>query len=295
MAPALICLALYLLFATLLYSGSSWLSSTRITGCACGDQAQEVWFLAWPPFAMLHGHNLFYSAWVDYPTGMNLSVNTSMPLLGVLGAPITWLFGPVATYNVLMRLGFALSAFSLCLVLRRWTDWWPASFFGGLTYGFSAYMLGQGLGHLNLVFIPLPPLMLLVLHEIVVRRRRPAWQSGVALGLLATAQFLISPEILLSTTIAGAIAVVLAAVVRHREVGAAVGHVARGLAWAAGVAVLFLAYPRMGGALRPAARGRAPQPAGRSRPLSGRRPRDRRPDDPGAHGPGPSERWSAHR
>ena len=241
--PALICLAIYLVLATLLYSGSSWLSSTRITGCACGDQAQEVWFLAWPPFALAHGHNLFFSAWIDYPTGMNLSVNTSMPLLGIVGAPITRLFGPVATYNVLLRLGFALSAFSLCLVLRRWTDWWPAAFFGGLTYGFSAYMVGQGLGHLNLVFVPFPPLMLLVLHEIVVRRRWSVWRSGGALGLLATAQFLISPEILLSTAVAGSVAIALAALARRREVVAAFGHAARGLAWAFVIAVLLLAYP----------------------------------------------------
>ena len=243
MAPALLCFAVYLLLATLLYSGSSWLSATRITGCACGDQAQEVWFLAWPPYAVTHGHDLFFTTWVDYPTGMNLSINTSMPLLGIVGAPVTWLLGPVATYNLLLRLGFALSAFSMCLVLRRWTDWWPASFFGGLTYGFSAYMVGQGLGHLNLVFVPLPPLMLLVLHEMVVRRRWPVWRSGGALGVLAAAQFFISPEILLSTAIAGAIAVALAAVARRREVRAAVGHVAGALAVAFVVAAVLLAYP----------------------------------------------------
>ena len=156
---------------------------------------------------------------------------------------VTWLAGPVATYNVLLRLAFALSAFSLCLVLRRWTTWWPAAFVGGLVYGFSPYMVGQGLGHLMLVFVPLPPLILLVLHGIVVRRRRPAWQSGVALGLLAAAQYFISPEVLLSTALAAAVAVVVTAVARRREVRSAAGHVARALAWAAVVAAPLLAYP----------------------------------------------------
>ena len=68
---------------------------------------------------------------------------------------------------------------------------------GGLLYAFSSYIAGQGLGHLNLVFIPLPPIMVYVLYELVVRQRGSARRWGIALGLLAAAQFLISPELLI--------------------------------------------------------------------------------------------------
>jgi hypothetical protein len=235
--------AIYTVCATLLYGGGSWFATTRIPECACDDQVQHVWFLSWPVYALAHGHNLFYSGWIDQPTGMNLSINTSMPLLGILGAPVTVLLGPVATYNALLRLGFALSALAMCLVLRRWTRWWPAAFVGGLVYGFSPYMVGHGLGHLNLVFVPLPPLILLTLHEIVVRRRRPAWRAGLVLGVLAVAQYLISPEILLLTAISGGIALLLSAAARHREVPGAARHVAAALATAVAFTGVLVAYP----------------------------------------------------
>ena len=39
---------------------------------AGGDVAQETWFLKWTSFAILHGHNPFYTTFVDYPRGANL-------------------------------------------------------------------------------------------------------------------------------------------------------------------------------------------------------------------------------
>ena len=50
----------------------------RLVGCACGDPVQQAWFLGWLPWAMLHGHNLFFTNWMEYPPGVNLSNNTEM-------------------------------------------------------------------------------------------------------------------------------------------------------------------------------------------------------------------------
>ena len=241
--PPAVSLVVYLLLASALYGGHSWVSTTHITGCACGDQVQEVWFLSWPPYALSHIQNLFYSGWLNYPAGVNLADNTSMPLLGVLGTPVTLLIGPVATYNLLLRLAFALSAFSMCLVLRRWTSWWPAAFVGGLIYGFSPYMVGQGYGHLFLIFVPIPPLIVLMMDEIVVRRRWSPRRSGAVLGLLIVAQFLISPEILIMTVVAVGIGLAIAAVARFREVGAVFRHAAEAVGWSVGVSLVLLAYP----------------------------------------------------
>ena len=35
--------------------------------CGCGDPAQEVWFMAWPAWAISHLHNLFFSGAVNVP------------------------------------------------------------------------------------------------------------------------------------------------------------------------------------------------------------------------------------
>lgn len=241
--PGLVSLGLYTFCSTLLYGGYSWTSSTRITGCACGDQVQEVWFLAWPAYALTHWHNLFLSTWMNYPKGVNLATNTSFPLLGIIGAPITWLMGPVATYNFLLRLALVASAFSMCLVLRRWTTWWPAAFFGGLLYGFSPYMVGQGAGHVFLTFAPFPPLIVLAVDQIIVLRRWAPWKSGGVLGLLVVAQFLVSPEVLVLTVISVAIGCTIFVLARFREVRAAFSTIVRSLAWAVGIALALLAYP----------------------------------------------------
>ncbi len=136
-----------------------------------GDLAEEVWFLGFTPLTLLHGNNPFVTNWMNFPYGVNMMVNTAMVLPAIVLAPITFLFGAVASFNVLMVLGFAGSATAAFAVFRRWAPWKPAAYAGGLLYGFSPYMYGPGFGHLFLLVVPLPPLFLLVLDEVLVRQR----------------------------------------------------------------------------------------------------------------------------
>ena len=54
-----------------------------------GDQYSNVWFLRWTPFALLHGLDPLFSTYANYPFCVNLVTNTSAPLLGLLGLPVT--------------------------------------------------------------------------------------------------------------------------------------------------------------------------------------------------------------
>lgn len=192
----------------------------RLVGysCACGDPVQQSWFLGWVPWALLHGHNPLFTNWIDYPSGVNLGINTEMPLLGLLAAPITLTAGSVASFNFLIWLAFPLSAMAAFFVLRRWTRSNAASAFGGLLYGFSPYLVGEGFRHLDLVFVPLPPLIFMALHEILVEQRSHSRRWGVALGLLVTAQYLISPEVLSTTFVIAFCALVVLLATRRRAV-----------------------------------------------------------------------------
>ncbi len=116
---------------------SAWRHPTSTTTCGCGDTSLFTWFLEWPAYAISHGLNPFYSTAMHVPVGVNLLANTSVVAIGVLLAPVTWLFGPVATLNVALTLAPALSALSMFVLLRRWVTWTPAAFVGGLLYGFS--------------------------------------------------------------------------------------------------------------------------------------------------------------
>lgn len=162
---------------------------------AGNDPFQMTWFLSYVPYALTHGLSIFHTNYVDYPTGINLANNTSVPLLGILGWPITATLGPIATFNFLIRLSFAVSGASMFLVLRRWCRSWQACFIGGLLYAFGPYTAGQEL-HLDLIFIPIPPLLILFGDELVRRQRMSYPLLGVLAGVAAAAQLLTSPDIL---------------------------------------------------------------------------------------------------
>ena len=236
------CLGLYLILTVVEFGPSTSLGAGRIAVEGGADGADQIWFLAWTQYALAHGHNPFFSQWQSFPTGLNVIDDTSMVALGAIFSPITSLFGPIVTWNVLLRLAVVASAFSMCLVLRRWTRWWPAAFLGGLIYGFSAYVTFN-LVHLFLVFVPLPPLMFLLLHEILVRQRwRPGW-TGAILGALCGVQYLISSEILVSTALMGAIATVLYLIVRRADLAMKWRYIRTSLAYTIVVGGVLLVYP----------------------------------------------------
>jgi len=241
--PVVFAVAIYCLLALLAYWPVPPLDASHIIGRTTGDPFLFAWFLAWTPFAVLHGHNVLFTNYFNYPNGVNLAANTLMPLMGLLGLPLTRAFGPVASLNFLMRVAFASSAISMCLVLRSWTRWWPAAFFGGLLYGFSQFMWGQGQAHLSLAFVAIPPLLLWCLNELLVRQKRSPARVGLLLGLLCAAQFLVDMEILSDCVLLGVICVLLLAVTHRSEVVSRARKAAPGLLTATVSFSLLAAYP----------------------------------------------------
>jgi hypothetical protein len=236
-------LVAYLAIACLAYWPVGPLSGTQIVGCACSDRIQEVWFLGWMFHALSHAINPFMTSVMNYPYGVNLVDNTSMPLLGLLASPVTAIFGPIAAFNVFMRLAFFASAASMMFVLRRYTKWFPAAFLGGLLYGFSPYVVSQAVGHLFVAFVPIPPLVVLVLDELLRRQERSARRYGVILGLLLAAQFFISIEILVTTVICAVAGIVFAVAVFHTAVRQRMAYALEGAKWALATLAVLVAYP----------------------------------------------------
>ena len=216
--PLLVCIALYTGLAIVEF-GFTGIGSSHMAGPGSADQISQIWWISWAQFALAHGHNPFFTNWQNVPVGVNVLVNTSMLGLGVVISPITSAFGPIVAWNVLERAALVVSATSMCLVMRRWTNWWPAAFVAGLLYGFSAYET-ISVPHLFLAFVPLPPLFFLLLHEILVRQRWSANRAGVLLGVICAVQYLISSEILTSMVLLGAVAIVFFAIANRRRLTA---------------------------------------------------------------------------
>ena len=242
MLPTVIVIVAYFGLSAIPYWGFWTAGGTRIAGKG-GDLSTDAWFLEWVGYALVHLHNPLVTDWGNYPYGVNGVTNLSMPLLGVLGTPVTLAFGAFVTTTLFFTLAFPLSSLSAYVLISRWVRWRPAAFGGGLLYGFSPYLAAQGGSHLNLVFVPLPPLIFLVLGQIASGRARRAWAWGTALALLCVAQFLISAEIGVSTVIVGAIGLLIAAAVNRAAARERWKSAARAIGIASAITALLLAYP----------------------------------------------------
>lgn len=240
--------AAYLLAAVVLW-WNVWSSHpTSVTTCGCDDPSLFMWFLEWPAYALAHGHNLFYSTALFHPGGINMLSNTSVLGIGVPLAPITWIFGPVATLNVASTIGPALTALSMFWLLLRWVRWTPAAFVGGLVFGFSPFVvINLAAAHLMTAVLALVPLMVACLDELLVGQRRRAVPTGVLLGLLVAVQFFVGTETLAIVVLCGAVATVLligyAAAWYRDGLVVRARHAVRGLVAAGAVALVLLAYP----------------------------------------------------
>jgi len=166
--------------ASTLVNGNSWaLGVTHTLQTSGGNDVSEVvWFLAQTPWALLHGHNPFANNWLNAPVGLDLMDNTTMLLLGLLFAPVTLVFGPIATFNVVLDFAIWASAMSFFLMARRFTSWWPAAFAGGLLYEFSPFTAAVANGHLFLLFQAVPPLLFLFVDRFVRSPSASPWWTA---------------------------------------------------------------------------------------------------------------------
>jgi hypothetical protein len=236
---------LFALLAVLIYLPAGPFSTNRIPGGGFDDPPQLAWFLAWVPYSLEHGLNIFHTNYVDYPTGINLATNTSVPLLGLIATPITLTLGPIAAVNFMLHLAFTLSAGSMYLVLRSWSQRWISAFAGGLLYGFSPYMIAQAQidAHLDLLFVPLLPIIVWCAYELVVAQRRSPTRLGLLLGVLAGAQALIDPELLSELAVLLGIGLLGLAITHPGEIRPSLRNITTGLA------VAFATFFVLAGAL----------------------------------------------
>lgn len=214
-------LLLYVALAVLLTAGA-WASPAERWIGSCCDQQQTMWFLQWIPTAISEGLDPFVTDRMNAPDGVNLMWNTWAPVVGLLVAPVTMAGGPILAYNVALTAAIATSALAAFLALRRYAPGVAGPLVGGAVYGFSPYVVSHAVLHLNLVVVWAPPVMLVLLDELLVRRRYGPVRLGAAIGVVAGLQLLTFEEILATGAVAAAVlAGVLVIVVRDRAAVAA--------------------------------------------------------------------------
>jgi hypothetical protein len=234
--------AVYLAFAFAMFA-SAWRNPFLYSIGNPGDQSLYMWQLTWPQYALLHSLNPFFSDYANYPAGVNLLWDAAMPIAAILLWPVTSTLGPLLSYNLLVTVGVALSAWTAFLLIRRYVRQPVAAGVGGLLYGFSPYMAAHAHGHVAIIVVFLTPLILLVIDEIVrVQRHRPLL-LGVALALLSFAQFFTSEEVLLTTGMVVLVLVVVAAALWPQHAVRRVRYAATALLSAGALFALLVAWP----------------------------------------------------
>lgn len=206
------------------------------------DGSNFVWMFRWWPYALAHHLDPLYTTAAWAPGGINLAWVASIGLPAIVLTPVTELFGPLASFNVVELAAPVLASWTGYLLCRKVAGaFWPAVL-GGLCFGFSPYLMAQvgpGEPNLSLVFlVPLAAWLVLRLADQSLPPRRFVLILGVVLG----AQLYISTEIFATMTlvgvVAGAVGVAFGGAAVRRLVLRAAGPVA--LAYAGG---LILASP----------------------------------------------------
>ena len=159
----------YLILSYLLFAFSIAFSlNTSYLGKYSHDQISYIWALYWLPFAISHHLNPFFSTFIWHPYGTDLSLApASVPGASLIALPITLIFGSVASYNLLIIVGSALSAFFTFLITNYLTKSYKAGVIAGLLFGFSTYQFVQVIHlHIQLTFlIPLIGYLFLLFWE----------------------------------------------------------------------------------------------------------------------------------
>jgi hypothetical protein len=206
-----------------------------------GDRALAEWWLTLSARLVTHLGNPMFTDRMNAPDGVNTMANTTMFGLGIPMTPITLLFGPAVTFDLLIVIGIAGTAaawyylLSRHLVTSRFAAW-----IGGLVCGFAPSVITHASWHPNLTAQFLVP----VIIWRVFRLREPGrWlRNGLVLGGLIVYQAFINEETLFIAALACGLLLAGYLLMRRDEAKAARTFLA-GLGVAGLLAVLLLVYP----------------------------------------------------
>src|SRR2546423_9073801 len=86
------------------------------------DAELNEWILAWVAHQLPRDPLHLFAANIFYPAHDALAFSEPLIVPALMGAPLAWSgASPVLVYNVILIVGFALTAFATCLLIEAWT------------------------------------------------------------------------------------------------------------------------------------------------------------------------------
>src|SRR5207249_966168 len=125
------------------------------------DTELNEWILAWIEHQLPRNPAHLFEANIFYPAHDALAFSEPLIVPAVMGAPLAWIgASPVLVYNVILIVGFALTAFATCLLIEAWTRDLLAGLLAGSMFAFNTHTLTR-LAHIQGIHIYGLPLALL--------------------------------------------------------------------------------------------------------------------------------------
>ena len=158
-----------------------------------GDTMLNEWTMAWFAHQAPRTPLRLYDANIFYPERLTLAYSEAMIVQSAMGAPLQWLgASAVLAYNLVLLAGFALTGWTMSLVVTRWTGDWIAGLASGILAGFNAHTLTR-LPHMQAQHVEFLPLALLALDALL---REPRIGRALRLAAWFTLQALTSVYLL---------------------------------------------------------------------------------------------------
>jgi hypothetical protein len=157
-----------------------------------GDAQLNEWILAWVAHQLPRAPARLFDANIFYPERDTLAYSEPLIVQGLMSAPLRWMgASPVLAFNVVLLLGFALTAWAGHRLVYHWTGSQAAGVLAGSMFAFNTHMLTR-LAHIQGIHAWGLPLALLATDRLIVhtRTRDAVWLAFWMLCLTATSGYL---------------------------------------------------------------------------------------------------------
>lgn len=144
------------------------------------DAQLNAWAMAWIAHQLPRSPAHLFDANIFYPERRTLAFSEPLIVPALMGAPLHWAgASPVLVLNLVMMLGFALTAFAGYALIKEWTGDTAAGLLAGSMFAFNTHTLTR-LAHVQAQHAWGLPLALLSADRLVTRRH---WRDAIWLAV----------------------------------------------------------------------------------------------------------------
>jgi len=136
------------------------------------DVYQVIWGFWWLKKVLINlCVNPFYTYYIFYPSGVNLTFFTLTYFNSIFSIPLQILFGLVASYNLMVFFSFVMSGYGVYLLVKYLTGNKGASFISGVIFAFSPFRSTAALGHMHVLTTQWIPFYVLYLIKTIKEKK----------------------------------------------------------------------------------------------------------------------------